>query len=355
MERGFRFLIIIGIIFLTSCAHTLPMHSPVYPTSSEGVTYRLDVSASSGVIKQIKLYETVSSINAAGTVTSGTESLLQEWNFSDTPNSTSVTFTKTKGYEADKLVQYRFWVKIKWNWIWSTSRSHDVTYAIRPYPVADQPAPVYVQGDVDHVFDVVFIPDTDITNMNTFRTECRNMIMDAVFAENTVRNWNRQFNYYINPETGTATDYDRIATDGLHQTPVNWANLSFAEVKVLMHQNDLRDYASGGLFSTEMQNRGTMMHEGGHSMFDLADEYAGGSHWEADIYPNNWSTLAGAQADAPDRHKTAADAREMGTSGWYKICDDNCNMKLSGLNLSHYDLPCGDRVVYMILDNALNP
>jgi hypothetical protein len=98
-----------------------------------------------------------------------------------------------------------------------------------------------------------------------------------------------------------------------------------------------------------------MMHEGGHSMFNLADEYASGVHWQAEDYPNNWSTLASAQADAPNRHKSAADAVQMGTSGWYKICDENCQMKLSGLNLSHYDLPCGDRVLYMILDNAINP
>ncbi|MCJ7662843.1 MAG: hypothetical protein MUO24_01230 [Desulfobacterales bacterium] len=355
MKKTFRFFIVIGLIFVTGCINTLPMHNPIYPTNGEDVTYNLNVSVSHGSIKAIKLYETVSSIDAQSTVTPGTESLLQEWNFTDTPNSTSVTFTKTRGYEANKLVQYRFLVKIKRNWIWSTSRSHDVSYATRPYPVPNQPAPVYVQGDVDHVFDVVFIPDTDITNMTTFRTECRNMITDAVFAESTVRNWNRQFNFYINHEPGTATDYDRIATDGLHQTPTNWANLSFAEVKVLMHQNNLRDYAYGGLFSTEMQNRGTMMHEGGHSMFVLADEYPGGAHWQEEEFPNNWSTLASAQADAPHRHKTAVDANEIGTTGWYKICNDNCQMNVSGLNLSNYDLPCGDRVIYMILDNAMNP
>ncbi|MFC1511718.1 hypothetical protein ACFL5H_00800 [Candidatus Latescibacterota bacterium] len=354
MGRFLLFFILTVFILITGCASTLPMHDPIYPTNSRDVTYSLDVSASKS-IKEIELYETISSINTAGVVTSGTESLLQEWDFPDRPQTANVTFTKTGGYGANNLVQYRFLVKVKSFWFWSVSRSHDVTFAIRPYPVEDQPAPVYIQGDVDYVFDVVFIPDTDITNMTTFRRECRNMITDAVFDENFVKHWNQQFNFYINPETGTATDYDNIGTDGSHQTPANWANISFAETKVLMHQNNLRDYATGGLFSTEMQNRGTMMHESGHSMFNLADEYPGGAHWQANIFPNNWSTLAGAQADAPNRHKTTADAREMGTSGWYKICGDDCQMCVSGINLSHYDLPCCDHVEYEIVENASNP
>jgi hypothetical protein len=338
-------------IVLAGCAGTASlMHTPIYPASGENVTYTLEVSSGKGVAN-VKLYELVSSVNAAGTVTPGVETLLQQWNPAGSPTSTTLTCTKTGGYVADRLVRYRCEVKNGAGY----SFSRNVTFATRPYPVTGQPAPIYVQGDVDHVFDVIFIPDTDITNMGTFRNECRNMITNAVFAEPYVKIWRNQFNFYINPDTGTATDYDRIAIDGLHQTPANWANLSFAEVKVLMHQNNLRDYASGGLFSTELQNRGTMMHEGGHAMFELADEYAGGAHWQAGTYPNNWSTLAGAQADAPSRHKTATDARQMGTTGWYKICVDNCQMCVSGLNLSSYDEPCTDRVGYMIVDNAMNP
>ena len=237
----------------------------------------------------------------------------------------------------------------------SSTTTHKITYAIRPYPVTNQPAPVFVQGDVNKVFDAVFIPDTDITNMATFRSHVRSMIKDAMFAEPSIKLWNRQFNFYINPLRGTSTDYDRIAIDGRHVLPTNIANLSFAEVKVLMHQNNLRDYAFGGVFSTEQQNRGTMMHEGGHGFFGLADEYGGGSHWQAADYPNNWSTLAGAQTDAPNRHKTVADAKQMGTSGWYRVCDTTCQMDNTGLTRSNYDKPCTDRVIFAINENANTP
>lgn len=346
-----RALVVAASAMLAACftARTLPMHDPLYPGSTDTVTYSIEVSADDGV-KNVKLYELVSSVDAAGTVTPGTEVLLQDWSPAGSPTSTTLTYARPGAYPANSLVRYRFLVT---NGKGKT-RSHDVTFATRPYPVAGQPAPVYVQGDRDHVFDVVFIPDTDVSSLPTFYGHCRGMIRDSVFAEPSVRPWSRQFNFYVNPNTGHATDYDRIAIDGSHQVPANWANLSFAEVKLIMHQGDLRDYATGGLFSTEQQNRGTMMHEGGHAMFSLADSYDGGAHWQEATLPNNWSSLAGAQTAAPSRHKTAADATQIGTSAWYKICSSTCQMNTSGLNRVDYDAPCTDRVVYSIFDNALH-
>jgi hypothetical protein len=329
------------------------MHGPVYPAANSSITYTLDARSTRG-IHEVELYETVTTLDSAGTVTAtSAEVLLEEWSFPAEPPTVSVSHVKSSGYPANRLITYRYRIRSgRWYGVSRASQDRNVTFAIRPYPAVNQPAPVYVQGDVDHVFDVVFIPDTDITNMQTFRQNCASMISDAIFAEPSIQIWNTQFNFYINPLTGTATDYDRISTDGTHQTPTNWSNLSFAEAKVLMHQNNLRDYAMGDLFSTEQQNRGTMMHEGGHSLFGLADEYAGGVHWEADDYPNNWDELADAQSDAPDRGKTSADAVEMGTSGWHKLCVNACPMKTSGLVRNDYDEPCTDRVVFSILENA---
>ncbi len=338
-------------LLLSGCGiQTLPMHNPIYPTSSDNVTYSLEANAPEG-IATIRLYEQLSTSEAGGTWLAGAENLIHTWSVSGSPTSQTVSYARTSTLPANTMVRYRFEVVDTR----SNTRSHDVTFAVNPYPVADEPAPVYVQHDPDGVFDVVFIPDNDITNLATFYGHCRGMIRDAMFAEPTVRVWSRQFNFYINPDRGTATDYDRIASDGYHQTPANWDHLSFAECKCLMHQGDLRDYASGGLFSTEQQNRGTLLHEGGHAMFGLADEYPGGAHWQSAVLPNNWSTLTGAQTDAPHRHKTAADARQIGTDGWYKICLDDCHACVSGLNVTAtgYDAPCDDRVTYTVIENAV--
>lgn len=342
-------IIAISMLF-SSCEKspiTLAIHEPIYPTGSQAVTYTL-TKVTDGDINSAKLYETVSTINSSGNITSaGSEVEINSW----TSPSGDLSFSKPSGYGDNKLVTYRFVVVTP-----DQTKSFRVTFATRPYPVANMAAPIYTQGDPDDVFDLVFIPDNDISNMSDFYTHCRGAILESFFDEPKLRFWRRQFNFYINPLKGTATDYDNIGTDGYHQVPSNNANISWAEGRVLMHQNNLRDYASGGLFSTEMQNRGTILHECGHAWFDLADEYGGGSHWEEDYYPNNWPSLASAEAAGGNYGscKSAADAVEMGTSGWFKLCVDNCQMKTTGLNHTTYDCPCQYRINYAILDNAIN-
>ncbi len=340
----------IALLSFSSCEKspiTLAMHDPIYPTGSQTVTYTL-TKATSGTINSANLYVTVSTINSSGTVTSaGTETLINSWS---RPVG-DLTFTTSGGYGNNKLVAYRFEVVTP-----DETKNFRVTFVTRPYPVTDMPAPVYAQGDPDDVFDLVFIPDTDITNMNNFYSNVRGAILESFFDEPKLRFWRRQYNFYINTQTGTATDYDRRNTDGVHQVPSNNANLSFAEGRVLFHQNDLRDYASGGLFSSEMQNRGTILHELGHAWFDLADEYNSGSHYQTDPFPNNWPSLSAAQTAGGEYGscKSASDAVQMGTSGWYKLCVESCQMKATGLNRTTYDCPDQYRINYAILDNAIN-
>jgi len=325
---------------------TIAIQDPVYPAAGESVAYTVE-RISGGAVASLRLFERVATIDATGAVTApGTEVELANW----ASPADLVTHTKAGGASANSLVSYRVEVE----GVNGKRYSHVITYAVRPYPVPNQPAPVFAVGDVDDVFDVVMIPDFDVTDIATFRDHARRMIREAFLDEETTRLFRRSFNFYINPDRGRATDYDRIATDGLHQTPANWANLSFAEGKVLMHQNNLRDYASGGLFSTELQNRGTMLHESGHSLFALADEYSGGAHWQAATLPNNWSSQAGAQADASSRGKTVADVVQIGTTAWWKMCASTCQMNVSGLAHSLYDRPDKDRVIFAVIDNAIH-
>lgn len=356
---GFRSLYATGFVlmamFATGCGHpfSIAMHDPIFPTTSQPVTFSLEMQGGKAP-KQVRLYErtaTINSILAPSFNTLGIpgpfggETLLQTWN---NPALGTLSFTRSQAYPNNTLVNYRFEITQNDN---KVSR-HEITFTAGGFPGDQQAIPVYVTGSVDKNFDVVFIPDTDITDQNLFRQNCRGIIRQSFFDEPTTRIFRRSFNFYINPRTGTATDYDKIATDGAHKKPSNWGFLSFAEGKVLLHRLDLRDYAGDGIFSSEQQNRGTILHESGHGLFGLADEYGSGSHWEAESFPNNWDQLGDAQAAAPSRGKTSADARQMGTSGWYKLCVDNCQMLTTGLNRTTYDRPCADRIINQIVENS---
>ena len=341
------------ILMISTCSGitTCPVHDPIYPSKGEDVLFNIRAESESG-ISEVRFYETISSIDEEGNFTSGVEVLLDTRILNPEPVSISEYFTKIGGYDTNQVIAYRF-VITNGN---GRTRSHSVTFAIRPYPVPNMPAPVYMQGDVDDVFDIILIPDTDVTDMEFWRYECRLLIQSTIHKEPGMRLLNRSYNFYINPEPGTATSYEDYLENGIpHQLPDNYANLAFAELRCILHMYVFQDYywPSTGTISCEIINPQTFIHEAGHALFGLADEYPDGQHWQADVLPNNWNDEATAQAEAPSRGKTAADVKEIGDTGWYRMCNDTCPM-CSGVDpLFDFDNPCEDRVIYETLLNAI--
>jgi hypothetical protein len=359
MRLDWRLLLVMAAVsLLQGCdsPFSIALHDPITPAPGDQVTYSLEMQGGTSP-KEVRLYERTATLTLIEInltffkfkyliVTPGTDVLLNTWT---SPAIGTLSYTRSAGVPATSLITYRFEIVESDNEL----RRHEVTYATRDYPLPESPVPAYVTGSSSNTYDIVFIPDTDIGNLNTFRTQCRNDIREAFFDEATTRLFRHSFNFFVNRQTGHATDYDRIAIDGHHQTPSNYSSLGFTEGRVILHQGNLRDYAMGdGLYSSEMQNRGTILHESGHGLFSLADEYAGGSHWQESVLPNNWTSLAGAQAAAPGVGKTASDAVQIGTDGWYKLCVDTCQMLTTGLVHTFYDKPCKSRVIYCIVDIA---
>ncbi|UCC67248.1 MAG: hypothetical protein JSV79_08910 [Armatimonadota bacterium] len=358
-------LVMLGLsVLLMGCQggwiDVAPMHYPIYPTSGESVGYSVEVnSGGCGGVQRVTLYESVITIKKSSqkwwTYNPGPETVLKEWKPKDLPDSSEYGWWKMGGYGADRLVRYRVEVEAADG----TTVSQEVWYAIRPYPGLGHPAPVYCQGEPGWVFDIVFIPDKSLTDLDLFRTQCRYMILDAMFAESTIGLFRNSFNFYINPQPGTAVE------KGYHVFPSNKANLTFAEALAVMHGHTWSMVKPGArwidcanpafrIFSAYQKDRGAMVHEAGHVLFGLADEYAEGGHHQEPILPNNWKKKADAQADAPKRGKPAANAREIDGSGWYLICDPGCAMQHCTAGLD-FDTPCAERVVYKMVENAQQP
>ena len=336
---------LLGMALLTTFAsckekpETFVIHSPIYPTGSNNVT--LTCRKISGDVENVKLYVMVSNVSSTGVLSSSSpETLVQEWSSPTMP----VSYTKSGGYGTNKLVKYRFVVKGN-----DKTYTHTVSFATRPYPVANQAIPVYCVGDKDKVMNLVFIPDSDIDVMDTFYTAVQLDITDAFQKEDWLRRFRKSHNFYINPVTGHAHDYD---TGEPHDKPSNWSNLSFAQGKVILHKTVLRDFAGGGVFSTEYFNRGTILHESGHGLYGMADEYSGGSHWQAEEKPNNFTSLANAQNYAPNVGLQSSDANKIGTDNFWELCNDSCMMDKTGLNVWPYFSPCRNRILYAITQRA---
>ena len=336
---------IITIMLMMSCKEnpeTFAIHSPIYPKSGDAVTYTL--RKIEGDVEKVRLLTTTHNINSSGSITtSGAETLLKEWRNPSFP----LSFTTTSGYGTNKLVEYRF--EVVGN---DRTYTHKIRYATNPYPVTDAAIPVYAVGEVEKVLNVVFIPDEDMAeDLTLFYDNVGENIHDSFHEEEYVRRFRRSYNFYVNPLTakaGNASAEPRTR----HIPPSNDGNLDFAQGRIILHAANYRDFSNGRYVGTEYFNRGTILHETGHLLYGLADEYGGGSHWQSEDLPNNWRTLAGAQTDAPSRGKTAADAKEMGDDGWWKLCFDECIMLTTGRYVHPYDSPCQNRILYTILNKA---
>ena len=335
---------IVTLFLFSSCKQspeTFAIHSPVYPSSTAAVTYTLHKL--NGSVESVKLYVSTSNVDASGNLSgTTTESLVKTW---DSPSSFPLSFTSSSGYGANKLVTYHF--EIKGN---NKTYNHRISFATNPYPVANVPAPVYTVGEADRVMNVVFIPDTDISNnMNTFYTHVGRDIDSAFHREDWIRRFPYSYNFYINPFTGHAGDYDAGTA---HTLPSNSANLSFAQANIILHSGNWRDFRSGNYIGTEYYNRGTILHETGHALYNMADEYVGGSHWQNADLPNTWSSLSGAQTAASGVGKNSSDAVKIGSDPWWKLCNGQCMMLNTGLTIFPYDKPCQNRILFSLLQRA---
>lgn len=254
-------------------------------------------------------------------------------------NVNNISHEKHFVAKTDKItyITYRFEFAYK-NQDTLTAQPRDtvtVTFALQDYHkiLPDFPAPVYVQGDMLDVMDVLFIPakgsagNTEINEafLNDFRKNCRLIIKDALFKEPSIRFWRKQFNFWINYHPGQAMNAS--CDDCCHVPPENLDEASDTiyvsddiEFRALLHKEgqwDFTDHCSA-MFSAEMDlvadynENSSFLHEFGHAAFGLSDEYSGGNNVEArEHLPNVWETRSRARIVAELRHKKKDDAIKL--------------------------------------------
>ncbi|MEV4139112.1 hypothetical protein AB0J72_43980 [Dactylosporangium sp. NPDC049742] len=189
-------------------------------------------------------------------------------------------------------------------------------------PAEGTAIPVSFTGARTNRVDVVFIADSDSYTAATdpaFLADATDVIKGAYYGQDFFLANQQRFNFWLADQRG---DADRVAaptpanpanTNCVLTRPPNWSkDYSWADTGVILHRDDFRDCANGGVFSTEPTSLGTVLHETGHAPFGLADEYCcDGGYFEALPNPNMFDTLAKCQADAPTLGRPASDCRTV--------------------------------------------
>jgi hypothetical protein len=176
-------------------------------------------------------------------------------------------------------------------------------------PATGRAVPVVQHQTTDRAMDLVFIADSDnyaSANAATFSNDVHRVIRDAYLSDELFLRNQGRFNFWIAQDLGDAHGFNPPSP--CQTAPANWAtDYTFADSGVLLHTDNLRDCASGGIFSTEPGSTATVRHETGHSPFGLADEYCcDGGYFQTGANPNLYgpdpagstTALAACQADA---------------------------------------------------------
>mgnify|MGYP003960090589 CR=1 FL=1 len=156
----------------------------------------------------------------------------------------------------------------------------------------------------DRAIDVVFVPDggygnlTTTANRQNFFDDVADLIDEGFYQNNAVAMNISLFNFWYMLNTGTVTP----PASGICPT-LTWPNLTdaaFAEMVVIVHRNTaVRDCGGGGRASARAGGgrEWIVLHEGGHAIFGLPDEYCcDGGYWH--VPPILYNSQASCTSDA---------------------------------------------------------
>jgi len=199
------------------------------------------------------------------------------------------------------------------------------------------PLPGRTHGNPDQRLDVVFVPDMDYgqpqdidTWLPTFLNHINDQIDQRLNARDPISRTGNidRFNFYYTRDQGNAEERTCGPRSALPSNLLQ--DCPFADVIVVFHTSTFGDCSSVGnrpnILSAEGPIGRSFIHESGHGMFGLADEYDAGprcytSYFQPNPNPNIWETENACRTDAAGAGWNPDDCNRFTEcqGGWWKL------------------------------------
>jgi hypothetical protein len=198
------------------------------------------------------------------------------------------------GYPDNSLIRYRARATYSDG---TSADDGEIYFAAGKFNWPDDPIPIYIRGAPEVKIDLVFIPDKDYgTGSPGFMDDVSALVRESLFSEKPfaakIRDGREMWNLYITYQQG-----DAEATFCNRWPPPNWAVMSATvDSGFIVHKTDFTDCSGlgpGSTFSAERisptiaKSYVVPIHEMGHSVFSLADEYRGGGLFASSMPEHN--------------------------------------------------------------------
>jgi hypothetical protein len=216
----------------------------------------------------------------------------------------------------------------------------------------------------DDRIDVGFFPDADFgTNYQAFTSGMQTVSLGAFFNDTdqfaaTYRIWKNSFNLWAGPP---GADGEEGCSRSLTGSASTIAGVT--EGDVILHQNAFRDCAAisqGGAGTTQIglsDAAWVFVHESGHFLHGLGDEYVGGGNWSVSDPANVYDSKASCEAAAATLSINPSFCAQIGTTGTWRMDDGSPTTMedrvltsdwrtASGIALSRRFTRCGSGACY---------
>ena len=279
------------------------MHSPLRATDYEPM--RFSVSATSDVglrsatlyVYEYELYLNDAGLHSQRQREGGTWGKVEQFDFVRSPRS----------FETDYDLDAGFGPRTRLEYIWRmTDINGAVTDRLGITDVGESPWPqdkvllfAASRAPMSELIDIAFFRDVDYgDDLARYRADIEGMVTEGFLSPSAYGNRRRHWAFYTTDRSadGRALSAD-ITNDALVPAFLKDFSIPGIDAFCLVHREDYTDRSlmmenfhslSNNLFSAEAQNWGTAVHESGHAIFHLSDEYEGcacfQSHAENNVF-----------------------------------------------------------------------
>lgn len=188
----------------------------------------------------------------------------------------------------------------------------------------DTPSVATDRGDK---IDWGLVPDTDMPSYGAFTDDLQPLVLSLFYTDTNsftqwTRFWKGLFNVWAGPAGGNGEGCTRTFGE-----PAATVRAAFDGTQIL-HRNAFRDCASislGGGSGTIQTNLGdaawVMLHEAGHFLFGLGDEYVGGGNSSISTPKNVFSSKAACESASTSSSLPISQCVQIGTTGTWRNDD----------------------------------
>lgn len=303
--RSFLFISgLLAVLFIQSCSSNKPaiysepvighsefdywIHSPLHPDSRQSVEFKAAIADENGIasielfVYEYELYTSSDNQPSKRRKSDNQWGLVNTWTYDTFTDEVELSFHFEQGFKDFSNVEYHFKVYDKKGGVTKKMAQFDAGKS----PWADEKILLYSTSrkPMRETINLCFLPDTDYNrDWEGFLGEVETLIFEGYHSNNKI-NQNKdlwQF-YYTHHEMDGQAIAEDYHNKELYPEILKNALIPGIDAFGLLHKSTYGDgaylhrnlrFLAYNLFTSEVFNHGTAIHETAHAIFNLSDEY----------------------------------------------------------------------------------